>query len=179
MTHSQPLPESNSGSPPRLPGIANNQPQILQPGSGSGSQPDPVDPDQNHPDAPLPIIQPYHDDPDSEQRPEYLVRYEPRPIDEDEDEVAAEMARPRKAWRARLRVFWLRNMGMFLVLLAQMFGASMNVMTQILEIHSSMHPFQVCTCTWIRSGREERFGDFQIYYIPCSATRSFLSYSAS
>jgi hypothetical protein len=39
----------------------------------------------------------------------------------------------------------LRNMGMFLVLLAQMFGASMNVMTQILEIHSSMHPFQVCT----------------------------------
>jgi hypothetical protein len=64
--------------------------------------------------------------------------------DEGED-VAAEMARPRKAWRARLRVFWLRNMGMFLVLLAQMFGASMNVMTQILEIHSSMHPFQVCT----------------------------------
>jgi hypothetical protein len=48
----------------------------------------------------------------------------------------------------------LRNMGMFLVLLAQMFGASMNVMTQILEIHSSMHPFQVCTCT--------RFGDFWI-----------------
>lgn len=32
---------------------------------------------------------------------------------------------------------------MILVLLAQMFGASMNVMTQVLEIHSSMHPFQV------------------------------------
>jgi hypothetical protein len=37
----------------------------------------------------------------------------------------------------------LRNKGMALVLLAQMFGASMNVMTQILEIHSAMHPFQV------------------------------------
>ncbi|EPS31811.1 hypothetical protein PDE_06769 [Penicillium oxalicum 114-2] len=114
-----------------------------------------------HPDAPprqaspFPLAssstsysQPYRDDPD--ETSDHLVRYEPRPIDEpegdDEEEqrgIAAERARPRKAWRASLRIFWLRNMGMFLVLLAQMFGASMNVMTQILEIHSSMHPFQV------------------------------------
>lgn len=32
---------------------------------------------------------------------------------------------------------------MFLVLMAQMFGASMNVMTKVLEMYSSMHPFQV------------------------------------
>lgn len=114
-----------------------------------------------HPDAPprqaspFPLAssstsysQPYRDDPD--ETSDHLVRYEPRPIDEpegdDEEEqrgIAAERVRPRKAWRASLRIFWLRNMGMFLVLLAQMFGASMNVMTQILEIHSSMHPFQV------------------------------------
>lgn len=130
---SQPHPQSLPSGPPD---IANNHPRIpSQPATAT---------DSDHPDAPLPIVQPYRDDPS--QTPEYLVRYEPRPIDEeDEEDVAAEQARPRKAWRARLRVFWLRNMGMFLVLLAQMFGASMNVMTQILEIHSSMHPFQVCT----------------------------------
>jgi hypothetical protein len=139
----QPQPQSLPGSPPLLPEITNNQPQIQ-----SHPLPRPLSPvDPDHPDAPLPIDQPYRDDPD--QRPDYLVRYEPRPIDDEDEDgegVGAEMARPRKAWRARLRVFWLRNMGMFLVLLAQMFGASMNVMTQILEIHSSMHPFQVCVC---------------------------------
>ncbi|KAJ5112217.1 hypothetical protein N7532_000262 [Penicillium argentinense] len=89
-----------------------------------------------HPDAPLPT--PYRDDPDS------LAEYEPRPISDDDDEYdSAESARPRTKWAASARIFWLRNKGMFLVLLAQMFGASMNVMTQILEIHSSMHPFQV------------------------------------
>ncbi|OOQ84022.1 DUF6 domain protein [Penicillium brasilianum] len=131
-------PQSLPESPPLLPEIANSQSPI-HPHTDSS-----IDPD--HPDAPLPIDQSYHDDPD--QRSEYLVRYEPRPIDDEDgdregDDLAAEMARPRTAWRAKLRVFWLRNMGMFLVLLAQMFGASMNVMTQILEIHSSMHPFQV------------------------------------
>lgn len=94
------------------------------------------DQDQNHPDAPLPI-EPYQDDP--------LREYEPRPIpaDEEAEDSLAAAARPRKAWLAKLRVLWLRNKGMFLVLLAQMFGASMNVMTKVLEIRSSMHPFQV------------------------------------
>ncbi|KAJ5995752.1 hypothetical protein N7481_002729 [Penicillium waksmanii] len=96
---------------------------------------------QNHPDAPLP--QPYHDDPDLES----LAEYEPRPIEEDEEEENADAlaasTRPRTKYAAKARIFWLRNKGMILVLLAQMFGASMNVMTQVLEIHSSMHPFQI------------------------------------
>lgn len=38
---------------------------------------------------------------------------------------------------------WLQGKGMILVTLAQFFGASMNVMTQILELDSGLHPFQV------------------------------------
>lgn len=103
------------------------------------------DHDENHPDAPLPLPQPYRDDPDLES----LAEYEPRPIDEEAeaeaiaDAATAAESRPRTKYAAKVRIFWLRNKGMVLVLLAQMFGASMNVMTQILEIHSSMHPFQV------------------------------------
>ncbi|KAJ5533611.1 hypothetical protein N7494_010163 [Penicillium frequentans] len=93
--------------------------------------------DQDHPDAPLPIER-YSDD---ESRS--LVAYEPYPIEDDESEIAAADSRPRHAAHAKLRIFWLKNKGMFLVLLAQMFGASMNVMTQLLEINSSMHPFQI------------------------------------
>lgn len=119
--------------------------------------------DQDHPDAPLPIGSQSHSDrgssPDRNQESlshcesgseasdqPVLAQSEPRPIDdedEDEDEDAdgagVTASRPRRAWQ----VLWLRNKGMALVLLAQMFGASMNVMTQILEIHSAMHPFQV------------------------------------
>ncbi|KAJ5761945.1 uncharacterized protein N7511_005327 [Penicillium nucicola] len=80
---------------------------------------------------------------DLETQNQALAQSEPRPIDEDEDEddehVYSPADRPRHAWQ----VLWLKNKGMALVLLAQMFGASMNVMTQILEIHSAMHPFQV------------------------------------
>lgn len=89
--------------------------------SGSHTQPD-------HPDAPLPVG-PYQDD---------LAEYEPRPITADEYD-GYEAVRPRSKWT----FFWLRNKGMFLVLMAQMFGASMNVMTKVLEMYSSMHPFQV------------------------------------
>lgn len=113
----------SSPPPTRSPPLSNNEPRIH--------------PETNHPDSPLPI-EPYRDEP--------LQEYEPQPIaanaDDDEDALAAAL-RPRRAWLAKARVFWLRNKGMFLVLLAQMFGASMNVMTQMLEIHSSMHPFQV------------------------------------
>ncbi|CAG8123706.1 unnamed protein product [Penicillium olsonii] len=120
---------------------------------------DSVDPSayRDHPDAPLPAgesqgsedLNQHH--PQSEESiyrcesgsvaevPTVLAQSEPRPIDDDyEDDVTA-ASRPRRAWQ----VLWLRNKGMALVLLAQMFGASMNVMTQILEIHSAMHPFQV------------------------------------
>lgn len=70
-----------------------------------------------------------------------LAQSEPRPIDDDDDDEAVAIAasRPRHAWQ----VWWLRNKGIGLVLLAQAFAASMNVMTQVLEIHSAMHPFQV------------------------------------
>lgn len=124
--------------PPHL--LSNNNPRISHPQLESHHR----DPSQNHPDAPLPI-QPYCDDSDDEPEAEdMLEEYEPRPITaEEDDDVRVAVSRPRKAWVAKLRVFWLRNKGMALVLLAQMFGASMNVMTQILEIHSSMHPFQV------------------------------------
>ncbi|KAJ6089404.1 hypothetical protein N7467_004620 [Penicillium canescens] len=124
---------------------------------------------QDHPDAPLPIEsskstnERYSDHPEYEYENENeqdgyncqsssesqsdlenqaLAQSEPRPIDDeydDNDENQAAAGRPRHAWQ----ILWLRNKGMALVLLAQMFGASMNVMTQILEIHSAMHPFQV------------------------------------
>jgi hypothetical protein len=121
---------------------------------------------QDHPDAPLPIrVEQSGSNSISEQRSTKtqfqdedghnyncesgseadtqpaLAQSEPRPIEDDEDDEALAMAasRPRHAWQ----VWWLRNKGMGLVLLAQGFAASMNVMTQVLEIHSAMHPFQV------------------------------------
>jgi hypothetical protein len=110
---------------------------------------------QDHPDAPLPIDSSESDQTSNQNQSEdsiyrcesgsiaevqdALAQSEPRPIDDDCEDAVAAAARPRHAWQ----VLWLRNKGMALVLLAQMFGASMNVMTQILEIHSAMHPFQV------------------------------------
>ncbi|KGO40774.1 Drug/metabolite transporter [Penicillium expansum] len=114
---------------------------------------------QDHPDAPLPIpveqrssstqtktqAENEHDyncesESEADSQPA-LAQSEPRPIEDDEDDeaVIAAAARPRRAWQ----VWWLRNKGMGLVLLAQAFAASMNVMTQVLEIHSAMHPFQI------------------------------------
>ncbi|CAP92916.1 putative membrane protein [Penicillium chrysogenum] len=120
---------------------------------------------QDHPDAPLPIrveqsesnsrseqrssstqTQTYRDDErgycesdEAESQPA-LTQSDPIPIEDDDEAIAiAAASRPRHAWQ----VWWLRNKGMGLVLLAQAFAASMNVMTQVLEIHSSMHPFQI------------------------------------
>ena len=49
--------------------------------------------------------------------------------------------------RGLLQRFWLRNKGLALVLLAQVFGTLMNVTTRLLEIEGNngkgMHPFQV------------------------------------
>lgn len=49
--------------------------------------------------------------------------------------------------RARLHSFWIRNKGLFLMLLAQFFGVLMNVSTRILEIEGNsgkgFHPFQI------------------------------------
>lgn len=55
--------------------------------------------------------------------------------------------KPRISWRLWIRYAWLSSKGMFMVMLAQFFGASMNVMTRILELDGphgkGMHPFQV------------------------------------
>jgi drug/metabolite transporter (DMT)-like permease len=49
--------------------------------------------------------------------------------------------------RARIAVFWIRNKGLFLMLLAQFFGTLMNVTTRILEIEGNagqgLHPMQI------------------------------------
>ncbi|KAJ5549814.1 hypothetical protein N7535_002244 [Penicillium sp. DV-2018c] len=135
------------------------------------SMPAPVEPAssptryQDHPDAPLPSSadqsesnstaeQRSHSQPqtkprtrgyedehehssDAESQPA-LTQSDPRPIEDYEESIVA-ASRPRHVWQ----VWWLRNKGMVLVLMAQIFAASMNVMTQVLEIHSAMHPFQI------------------------------------
>ncbi|KAJ5086331.1 hypothetical protein NUU61_007638 [Penicillium alfredii] len=90
------------------------------------------DPRHKDPDAPLPIEE-------SAGLGNDLDESEPRHIADEED---LEASRPRHAWQARWRGIWVQYKGLVLVTLAQAFAASMNVMTQVLEIHSSMHPFQ-------------------------------------
>ena len=50
-------------------------------------------------------------------------------------------------WRGRLHAFWIRNLGLLFMLIAQVFGTAMNVTTRILEIEGNdgkgFHPFQV------------------------------------
>jgi hypothetical protein len=50
-------------------------------------------------------------------------------------------------WQARLHATWIRNAGLFYMLLAQVFGVMMNVTTRLLEIEGNkgkgLHPFQV------------------------------------
>ena len=100
-------------------------------------------PKHEEPDAPLPIGSQYRDD-DTQS----LVEYDPRPISQDED-IAAEAARPRHAWQAKFRTLWLVNKGMFYVVLSQIFGASMNVIAQVLESESDMDPFQVSLTSYL------------------------------
>ncbi|KAL1964302.1 hypothetical protein VTN77DRAFT_7122 [Rasamsonia byssochlamydoides] len=56
-------------------------------------------------------------------------------------------APPRRTLRTMLWTAWLQSKGMLMVILSQFFGASMNVMTQMLEKDGShgkaMHPFQI------------------------------------
>lgn len=68
--------------------------------------------------------------------------------DDHADDLSASLSLPQSLiWRARLWALWLQNKGMVLVMLSQFFGASMNVMTQILEVNGphgpAMDPFQV------------------------------------
>jgi hypothetical protein len=49
-----------------------------------------------------------------------------------------------KTWRNACKNFWLRNQGILLVLISQLFGALMNVTTRLLELEGEgMHPFQI------------------------------------
>ncbi|PGH15809.1 hypothetical protein AJ79_02190 [Helicocarpus griseus UAMH5409] len=52
-----------------------------------------------------------------------------------------------RSWKRKLRHSWLMSKGMLMVMLAQFFGASMNVMTRTLELNGDhgegMHPFQI------------------------------------
>ncbi|KAK2760887.1 hypothetical protein FQN54_002127 [Arachnomyces sp. PD_36] len=51
------------------------------------------------------------------------------------------------SWKSKLPIFWQQNKGVFLVLLAQLFAAFMNVMTRLLERNGphgeGMHTFQI------------------------------------
>jgi hypothetical protein len=49
-----------------------------------------------------------------------------------------------KTWKNAFRGFWIRNQGLFLVSISQLFGALMNVTTRLLELEGEgMHPFQI------------------------------------
>ncbi|OJJ83352.1 DMT family transporter [Aspergillus glaucus CBS 516.65] len=62
---------------------------------------------------------------------------------EQDDESTSRWAQ----WCTKTQDFWLQSKGMILVLLSQFFGASMNVMTQYLEVDgergAGMDPFQI------------------------------------
>ncbi|PNS14551.1 hypothetical protein CAC42_2608 [Sphaceloma murrayae] len=50
-------------------------------------------------------------------------------------------------WKAKAKAFWVKNLGLLYMILAQFFGTAMNVTTRILEIEGNrgkgLHPFQV------------------------------------
>ena len=54
---------------------------------------------------------------------------------------------PATTWKDRPTVFWARNKGLALVILAQLFGSVMSLTTRLLETEGAhgraMHPFQV------------------------------------
>jgi hypothetical protein len=57
------------------------------------------------------------------------------------------LAPPSKTLREKLKAFWAQNLGLILVLVAQLFGTLMNVTTRMLEIEGNdgkgYHPFQI------------------------------------
>lgn len=60
---------------------------------------------------------------------------------------ASQSPAPPKGWRDRIKAGWVRNKGVLMVVLAQVFGTLMNVLTRMLELDGNngkgMHPFQV------------------------------------
>lgn len=61
--------------------------------------------------------------------------------------LASRSPAPVRGVKGRVKAFWVRNKGLALVLLAQVFGCLMNVTTRILELEGNngkgLHPFQV------------------------------------
>jgi hypothetical protein len=61
--------------------------------------------------------------------------------------LASRSPAPVRGVKGRVNAFWVRNKGLALVLLAQVFGTLMNVTTRILELEGNngkgLHPFQV------------------------------------
>lgn len=60
---------------------------------------------------------------------------------------ASKSPAPPRTAKGRLKAFWIRNKGLALVLIAQIFGTLMNVTTRLLEVEGNngkgMHPFQI------------------------------------
>lgn len=56
---------------------------------------------------------------------------------------------PPTTWKGKLCASWIRNKGLFYMLIAQVFGTLMNVTTRLLEVEGNkgkgLHPFQVGT----------------------------------
>ncbi|KAK4904590.1 hypothetical protein LTR66_017887, partial [Elasticomyces elasticus] len=62
-------------------------------------------------------------------------------------DLSSVFAAPSKTWKGTLRASWVRNKGLFLMLIAQVFGTLMNVTTRLLEVEGNLgkglHPFQI------------------------------------
>lgn len=81
---------------------------------------------------------------------------------------------PSTTRKGNFNSFWLKNKGLVLVMLAQLFGVMMNVATRLLEMDGSdragMHPFQIlfarmtgtlclsCTYQWLAKVEHAPFG---------------------
>lgn len=61
--------------------------------------------------------------------------------------VPSQSPSPLRGWRAKLRAFYIRNLGLAYMLAAQIFGTLMNVTTRLLEIEGNrgkgLHPLQI------------------------------------
>lgn len=77
----------------------------------------------------------------------------------------APIASTKSTWKMRLTASWIKNKGLALVMLAQLFGVMMSVTTRLLEmdgVHGKgMHPFQILfarmTGTLVLSGAYQYF----------------------
>ncbi|KAK0336337.1 hypothetical protein LTS02_001989 [Friedmanniomyces endolithicus] len=78
---------------------------------------------------------------------EEYEQLQPRRSRTTEESHHAAIKRPPRGWRAKLRAFYIHNLGLGYMLIAQVFGTMMNVTTRLLEVEGNkgrgMHPFQI------------------------------------